>query len=110
MKKIITSSAAIIGTSVLLACIQKPAYISPEGYDFTKPVKYDMPADLNEISGIAFSKGNIDKIYAESDETGKVYYFKLGDKKVNSTSFKDNGDFEDIAISGNQIIMLQSKG
>jgi hypothetical protein len=111
MKKItIGGIALVIGASALIACIQKPAYISPEGYDFTKPVKYDVPAELNEISGIAFNKGNTDKVYAESDETGKVYYFKLGDKKVNATSFKDNGDFEDIAISDNQVIMLQSKG
>jgi len=111
MKKIIVSIITlVVGASALLACIQKPAYTSPDGYDFTKPVKYNVPAELNEISGIAFNKGNIDKVYAESDETGKVYYFKLGDKKVNYTLFKENGDFEDIAISDNQVIMLQSKG
>ena len=91
MKKIIISIIAlVVGASALLACIQKPAYTSPDGYDFTKPVKYNVPAELNEISGIAFNKGNIDKVYAESDETGKVYYFKLGDKKVNYTLFKEN--------------------
>ncbi len=111
MKKIIASSLALVaGTSVLLACMQKPEYISPQGYDFNKPVKYNMPPELNEISGIGFSKGNTDRIFAESDETGRVFYFKLGDKKVNSTLFKQNGDFEDIALSGNQVIMLQSKG
>jgi hypothetical protein len=96
---IIGSTAAILGSLIMLSCIQKTAYESPIGYDFAKPTKYNLPADLNEISGITFNKGKTDRIYAESDGMGKVFYFKLG-----------NGDFEDIAISNNQVVMLQSKG
>lgn len=101
---------AIIGTSILLSCIQKTTYSSPIGYDLNRPVKYNVPAGLNEISGIAFNKGNAGRMYAEEDENGRVYYFALGDKKVKYTEFKEKGDFEDIAISNNQVIMMQSKG
>lgn len=107
---IINSIVIIIGGSILLSCIQKTTYSSPIGYDFTKPVKYNMPAELNEISGITFNKGKSDRIYAESDGIGRVFYFSPGDKTVKYTEFKENGDFEDIAISGSQVIMLQSKG
>ncbi len=101
---------AVLTSIILLSCVQKSAPESPIGYDFTKPVKYNMPPDLNEISGIAFEKGKADRIYAESDGIGKIFYFKLGDKAVKNTEFKENGDFEDIAISNNQVVMLQSKG
>jgi uncharacterized protein YjiK len=111
MKIIAAISVAVLTTAgMLLACAQKSSYRSPAGFNLNKPVKYDVPGVLREISGIAFSKGNSDMIYAEDDEEGKVYYFKPGDKTVKSTQFKEKGDFEDIAVCGPQIVMLQSKG
>lgn len=83
---------------------------SPQGYDLNKPVKYFMPESLSEISGIAFNAGKSDIIYAEQDEEGRVYYFRLGDKQVNYTKFAKKGDYEDIAIMGGQVIVLKSNG
>lgn len=83
---------------------------SPKGYNLNKPVKYYMPDDLLEISGIAFKNGKSDSVYAEQDEDGKVYYFKLGEKQVNYTNFGKTGDYEDIAICRNQVIVLRSDG
>ncbi|WP_255496325.1 SdiA-regulated domain-containing protein [Mucilaginibacter sp. FT3.2] len=83
---------------------------SPKGYDLNKPVKYYMPDELLEISGIAFKDGKGDSVYAEQDEDGKVYYLKLGEKKVNYTTFGKKGDYEDIAICRNQVIVLRSDG
>ena len=96
--------------SQLLGCAQKSSYRSPAGFDLSKPLKYTVPGDLTEISGIAFNKGKNDVIYAENDEEGKIYYLRPGDKAAKSTTFKDEGDFEDIAICGPQVIMLESKG
>src|SRR5206468_9365501 len=62
-----------------------------------------------EISGIVFN-GNSDRLLAEEDEHGRVYYLKPGDKTAKFTSFKDKGDFEDIALTKDQVIMLESKG
>jgi hypothetical protein len=106
----IPSVLMIAVMSVLLTCAEKSSYRSPAGFDLSKPVKYALPGALKEISGIAFNKGESTTIYAEDDEEGKVYYFKLGDKAVKSTEFKEHGDFEDIAICGKQVVMLQSKG
>ncbi|MGC4101511.1 SdiA-regulated domain-containing protein [Ferruginibacter sp.] len=85
-------------------------YKSPEGYDLTKPEKFAMPIVLDEISGITFSKGSNDTIYAEQDEEGKLFHFKLGDKNISSTKFGKRGDYEDLAISDNTVIMLRSDG
>lgn len=86
------------------------AAANPPGYDLNKPVKYAMPNDLLEISGIAFNKGDHKLIYAEQDEDGNVYSFHLGDKKMKSVAFGKHGDYEDIAVVNNRIIMLRSDG
>lgn len=65
---------------------------------------------LREISGIAFNKGINDTLYAEEDENGKVFHFRLGDNRIQSTRFGKKGDFEDISICNNYVIMLRSDG
>ncbi|HEX3079026.1 MAG TPA: SdiA-regulated domain-containing protein [Puia sp.] len=69
-----------------------------------------MPNVLREISGIVFYKGTGDTLYAEQDEEGLVFRFKLGDANVQVTRFGKKGDFEDISAVNNFIIMLRSDG
>ncbi len=96
---------------IVISCeSQQQTFSSPPGYDFSKPRKYKMPFKLREISGIAFNKGISDTVYAEEDEDGKVFHFKLGDAQVQVTRFWKKGDFEDISICNNQVIMLRSDG
>lgn len=61
----------------VVSCESQKRYASPPGYDLNKPVTWKMPMVLNEISGIAFNKGVYDTLYAEQDEDGKVFHFKL---------------------------------
>jgi uncharacterized protein YjiK len=89
---------------------QQTAYESPPGYDLSKPEKFLMPDVLNEISGISFYKGNNDTLYTEQDEEGKLYYLHLGDKKANHTRFEKKGDYEDITIINDYVILLRSDG
>jgi hypothetical protein len=92
------------------ACKHKKQQVNqPAGYDLSKPVKYDMPAELHEISGIAFP-GTSDSLYAEEDEHGRIYFFKPGDKAAQYTELKHKGDFEDIALLKDKAILLESKG
>jgi len=81
-----------------------------EVYDLNNPEKFIMPDVLHEISGIAFNKDNYDSIYAEQDEEGKVYHFKLGDQNLATTKFGKRGDFEDITICNGTVVMLRSDG
>jgi hypothetical protein len=83
---------------------------SPAGYNLNNPVKYAMPSELLEISGIAFNNGDNSTIYAEQDEEGKIFYFRPGDKQVSHTKFGKKGDYEDVAIANNQAVMLRSDG
>lgn len=109
MKNLIVLFLSLISLASL-SCIDKPAYTSPPGYQLNQPVKYYMPESLGEISGIAFHNGKSDSLYAEEDEDGKVYYLHLGNKQVAHTRFGKAGDYEDMAILGNQVIMLRSDG
>ena len=92
------------------ACSQKRKFDGPKGYNINTPQKIVMPTSLQEISGIAFYKGNPDTVYAEQDEDGKVFYLKPGDKRSSIFKFGKHGDYEDIAICNNTVIMLRSNG
>ena len=81
-----------------------------DGYDLNKPEIFNMPDVLNEISGITFNKGNPDTVYAEQDEEGKLFHFKLGDKKTVMSKFGKHGDYEDVSICDGFVIMLRSDG
>ncbi len=89
---------------------QQQPYASPPGYNLNNPKRFNMPNSLREISGIAFNLGNSDTLYAEQDEEGKVFHFKLGDANMQVTRFGKKGDFEDISVFNNFIIMLRSDG
>jgi len=98
-------------TTAIAACSQKASkYTSPAGYKLDKPEKYIMPASLLEISGITFKDGNSNILYAAQDEEGKVFYLKPGDAKAQHTKFGKNGDYEDIAICRDKVIVLKSDG
>ena len=89
---------------------QQQPYASPPGYNLNNPKRFNMPNVLREISGIAFYKGTGDTLYAEQDEDGKVFRFILGDTNVQVTRFWKKGDFEDISVVNNFVIMLRSDG
>jgi uncharacterized protein YjiK len=86
------------------------SYKSPKGYDLNHPTEYKMPDALLEISGVTFSEGNSQTFYAIQDEEGKLFYAKLGDKRLSHTKFGKHGDYEDVAICGNLVIVLKSNG
>lgn len=83
---------------------------SPAHYDLDHPEVFKMPNELTEISGHAFYKENSDTIYAEQDESGSVYTLVLGTDYLRKSTFKKKGDFEDISIYNETVIMLRSDG
>jgi hypothetical protein len=110
MVKPIVSCITVVAAVLSIACMQQQKMVSPPGYDLNTPVKYDMPNNLHEISGIAFNKGNPNIFYAEQDEEGKVYYGAFGNNNIKHTEFIKRGDFEDIAICNDLTILLRSDG
>ena len=96
---------------IFLSCAgKKMEFKSPPGYDLNKPEKFTVPDGLNEISGISFYEGKSDTIYAEQDEKGELFYLHLGDKIASHVKFGKKGDYEDIAIINEQVILLRSDG
>ncbi len=88
----------------------EPSYKSPLGYDLNKGEKTIMPESLQEISGIAFYNGRPDTMYAIQDEQGKLYYFPVGKKASTHAKFGKQGDYEDVAICNETVVVLRSNG
>jgi hypothetical protein len=111
MKKLIPIYISVVISTLSLSCAQSQKITpSPKGYNLHAPVKYKMPEDLLEISGIAFNQGNPATFYAIQDEEGKLFYGKLGAERVQHTKFGKHGDYEDLAIAGNLVVVLKSNG
>lgn len=84
---------------------------SPHGYDLGAPKKTILPEPLHEISGITFLRSDSDTLYAIEDETGRLFYFHLGDGKFPSWKFGKHGDYEDVTVlDHNEFVVLRSDG
>jgi|SRR6218665_664008 len=83
---------------------------TPKEYDLEKPEKFTMPESLLEISGISFNKGISDTVYAIQDEEGKLFRLALGSKKQAHSKFGRSGDYEDLSIVRDKVIILKSNG
>lgn len=101
---------AVLGVSCAQSQ-QQEEYTSPKGYNLKEPERYKMEDDLLEISGIAFNKGDNKTIYAIEDEDGKLFYGRPSDRmKTGHTKFGKHGDYEDVAICNERVIVLKSNG
>ncbi|MFD2148535.1 hypothetical protein [Mucilaginibacter antarcticus] len=75
------------------------------------PIKDNTSDALTEVSGFTFHNGNPDTMFAQQDEEGKVFYFKPGSKETPKyTRFAKSGDYEDLAILGDQVVVMKSNG
>lgn len=77
------------------------------GYEILK--KWDLPKELNEISGISWIGEN--RIACVQDEDGIIFIYNLGTSKIeNSISFGSSGDYEGITVVGENAYVLRSDG
>jgi hypothetical protein len=89
---------------------QQSHYKSPRGYNLNKPQVIKLPAELDEVSGIAYyAKDN--SIFCESDEHGNLYKVFLNKKNsVNKWKFSKVRDYEDIVLHDSVFYLLNSGG
>jgi DNA-binding beta-propeller fold protein YncE len=99
----------VLATLTSCAPADKPKETYTE-YDLHKPDKFNMPESLFEISGITFNKGEVDTVYAIQDEDGKVFRLAWDVKVQKHTKFAKKGDFEDVSIINDEVIVLKSNG
>lgn len=94
----------------LFAELAKTDHYTNAPYDYLNPAKiYGMPDILIEISGIAWAGDQT--LYCVQDEVGAVFSFNLESEEVEDvTRFSGEGDFEDIAVSDDEVYVLRSDG
>jgi DNA-binding beta-propeller fold protein YncE len=104
--------AVVIGmTAGLAGCGAEDKKVkTPKEYDLEKPERFAMPESLLEISGISFNKGKNDTIYAIQDEEGRLFRLGWGKKKQLNTKFSKSGDYEDVSILRDRVVVLKSNG
>ncbi|WP_179004897.1 SdiA-regulated domain-containing protein [Winogradskyella forsetii] len=70
---------------------------------------YLLPEVLNEVSGITWLSSNV--FACVQDESGTIYIYDVEqDKVINKIKFANSGDYEGIAINGNDAYVVKSDG
>lgn len=79
-------------------------------FDFNKPqTTHELPKELKEISGITIINDSL--VGCVQDELGTFFIYNLISKKIDSRiRFTDKGDFEGVAIAGQNVYALRSDG
>lgn len=77
--------------------------------DYTIIKTWEMPKELNEISGIAWISDG--KLACVQDEDGIIFIYDLHEKKIEEkVSFAERGDYEGIAVVDSTAYVLRSDG
>jgi hypothetical protein len=109
--KFVLLNLVILLSALTCSCKQShPASKSISHYDVNKPdKKLELPAILNEISGLTILNGNT--IACVQDEKGIAFIYDLADNRISKQlTFGSDGDYEDIAKVGNTLYILRSDG
>lgn len=106
------ATLSLLITFLAASCVSKGNKVvqNPPGYDLEEPMEYSMPDILQEVSGIAFHKGDNAFVYAQQDEDGKLFKLPLGTKDETKTKFAGKGDYEDVSILNDWVLILKSNG
>lgn len=97
--------------SCLMLCCKtntKVKYSSPPGYNMGKPIKINLPLDLDEISGLNYYPKD-KSVFAISDEKGILFKIKPN-ISISQWKFSSHGDFEDVTRIDSTIYVLKSNG
>jgi hypothetical protein len=89
---------------------RRTKFESPEGYDFSKPWRLNLPIELDEISGIVYYPKDT-SVFAIIDEFGLLYKIRLtGTRQIGKWKFSEHGDYEDLVMIDSIFYALQSNG
>lgn len=71
--------------------------------------RWEMPAQLTEISGIAYMSKN--RFASVQDEVGKIFIYNTANSRIDrEIPFAPNGDYEDVAIVGEAAYIIRADG
>ncbi|MDF3076694.1 MAG: hypothetical protein K0S09_583 [Sphingobacteriaceae bacterium] len=112
MNKYLALLLATILFSSQYSCSQKQKSSEETGKqpdDASAKTVMSVPNELAEISGISFIDSNA--LVAIEDEEGQLYYYDVTAQKVTSKKeFGPAGDYEDVAVAGQDIYVVDSSG
>ncbi|MBL7697748.1 MAG: SdiA-regulated domain-containing protein [Chitinophagaceae bacterium] len=102
----------ILGLVVLIAVswkIMGNRSATTPSSDVTIVQKWDMPAELKEISALCNIGEN--QFACVQDEVGIIYVYNTADKKIeNKIKFAETGDFEGVAFTGDHYYVVRADG
>lgn len=89
---------------------QTGQYATPKGYDLNMPKKLHVRGSMQEISGIVHHEQG-DQFIAVNDEEGRLFKMNITeDEPYENWKFGKNTDYEDVAFTGKQWVVLKSNG
>ncbi len=102
-----------ISIPFLLISCAAPTSVTTESqlpYDFSKyNQRIVLPAELEEVSGIAIVDNNT--LLCVQDEDGILFQYDIAQKSITRTfPFADKGDYEGIVLKGDTVYVLRSDG
>jgi len=113
--KILAMAVYFIFISIVFLFGCKPkkfVYKSPPHYNFLQPVPFKLDLPIKEISGIVWDTQK-NQFIAHNDEKGAIYFLDRGAGTIMGEPFvfsESKGDYEDIAIIGQDVYVLRSDG
>lgn len=110
MKKIISGLLVLIGGLITIyACKGKASELESDTSNYEILQKWNLPAVLDEVSGIAWI--GEDRIACVQDEDGIIFIYNLKTSRVeDKIKFGSGGDYEGIAIVERDAYVLRSDG
>jgi uncharacterized protein YjiK len=104
----------IVSFVFLFGCKPKKfIYQSPPHYNFAQYVEYKLPdLAIKELSGIVWDNQK-DHFVGHNDEKGQIFFLDKGGGKIIGEPYvfsESKGDYEDIAMIGQDIYVLRSDG
>ena len=99
-------------SAIISACNldrKKPMH-SPRGYNLNKPEVIKLPIELDEISGLAYSRKDA-SLFAINDERGFLY--KINPQQpdqIERWPFAEGADYEDLVLLPPYFFVMTSKG
>lgn len=110
MKKIIFGILILIGGVLTIsACKGKASELQNKTLRYEILEKWELPKALSEISGITWIGDN--RVACVQDEDGKIFIYNLKTSALEKEiEFGSGGDYEGIAVIGNDAYVLRSDG
>lgn len=107
---LIISAVFILAAVIYLTVDTSDFYPKPpEKITYQVLQKWELPLELNEVSGITWLGDN--KIACVQDEQGIIYFFDLETGQVErEIEFEGNGDFEGLAFQKDTAYVIRSDG